>query len=90
MAKKSIIVDYSFMTRIVNDLDSKNLEYLEKMLARLNDEYKTIMGSDNHRGNDVLDNIRKTEEVMIEINKIERPRATSFARKLLSKNSKTI
>ena len=74
----------------MNDLDGKNLEYLKKMLARLKDEYETIVGSGNPRGKDVLDNIKKREEVKIEIKKIENPRAKSFGKKILSKNSKTI
>ena len=74
----------------MNDLDSQNLEYLNKMLATLNDEHETIMGSDNPRVKDILDNIMKMQEVMIEIKKIEKPRAKSFGKKILSKNSKTI
>ena len=74
----------------MNDLDNKNLEYLKRLLSRLKEEYKSMMGSGSPRGLDVLDNIRKTGEVRIEIEKIESPRAKSFGKKLLNKNSKTI
>jgi hypothetical protein len=74
----------------MSDLDSKNLQHLTKMLTELNREFEAYRESGNPVSSDVLDNIRKTEEIIVEINKIERQRATSFGRKLLSENSKTI